>query len=314
MKKTPLYIILLSIFFLILIFYPKKVEETGYFFDTVVTIYAYSPFPNKAKNAINKVFQEMRRIDSLDAPYITTGDYSDDVLYLIKRGIDIGYETDGAFDITIGSVMKVWNRFEKPILPSSEKIKSALSSVNFRKIKIKGDTLMLLKGCLIDLGGIAKGYAIDRGVEILRKNGIISGLINAGGDIGITGPKPFHRKWKVGVKNPRGSGVIGWVEMDAGFIATSGDYERYFILNGKRYHHIVNPKTGYPAGGAVSVTVIAPTGLQSDAYATSAFVMGKYGINFLRNQHLEGLCILPSKDSLIYLKTDGFKLMGGKKQ
>ena len=309
MKKTTLYIILLLIFSSILIFYPKKIEETEYVFDTIVTIYVYSPFPNRAKNAISKVFAEMRRIDTLDAPYTTAGKHSDDVIYLIKRGIDIGYETDGAFDITVGNLMKVWGRFEKPIIPPSEKIKDALSKVNFKKIKIKRDSLILPRGYLVDLGGIAKGYAIDRGVEILRENGITSGLINAGGDIGIIGPKPFHRKWKVGIKNPRGEGVIGYVEMDAGFIATSGDYERYFILNGKRYHHIVNPKTGYPARGAVSVTVIAPTGLQSDAYSTAVFVMGKYGINFLKNHHLEGLCIIPSGDSLLYLKTDGFKLM-----
>ncbi len=313
MKKTALYIILLLIFSSILIFYPKKIEETEYLFDTIVTVYAYSLFPNKAKNAINKVFAEMKRIDTLDAPYIISGNYSDDVIYLIQRGVDIGYETDGAFDITVGTLMKAWGRFEKPIIPSPEKIKDALSKVNFKKILIKGDSLILPQGYLIDLGGIAKGYAIDRGVEILRKNGITSSLINAGGDIGITGPKPFHRKWKVGIRNPRGDGVIGYIEMDAGFIATSGDYERYFILNGKRYHHIVNPKTGYPARDAVSTTVIAPTGLQADAYSTAVFVMGKYGINFLKNHHLEGFCIIPSGDSLVYMKTDGFKLMGRKK-
>jgi len=309
MKKRALYTVLLIIFFTIIIFFPKKIEKTEYLFDTLVTIKAYAVFPNKAKNAIKQVFQEMKRIDTLDAPYINSGRYSDDVLYLIKKGVDIGYETRGAFDISVGALMKVWGRFEKPILPLPEEIKDALLHTGFKKIKIKGDSLILPQGLLIDPGGIAKGYAIDKGIEILRENGIRSSLINAGGDIGITGPKPFRRKWKVGIRNPRGEGIVGFVEMERGFIATSGDYERYFILNGKRYCHILNPATGYPASGAVSATVIAPTGLLADVYSTAAFVFGEKGIKFLQDFHLEGLCIIHSADSLIYMKTSGFKLM-----
>ena len=307
MKKTLLYIILVVVFGSILLFFPKRVIKNAYLFDTFVYVEIYTPFPWKAYRAIDDVFSEMKSIDTLDAPYIKSGVHPDDVIYLIKRGIDVGYETDGAFDISVGRLMKVWKRFTTPFLPSSDSIKKALNTVGYKRIKIKSDTLILPKGMLIDLGGIAKGYAIDRAVQILKERGFTSGLVYAGGDLGIVGPKPFHRKWKIGIKNPRGDGVVASTEMDAGFIATSGDYERYFILDGKRYCHILNPYTGYPARGIISSTVIAPTGLLSDAYATAVFVMGKSGIHFLKNHHLEGLLIFEEGDTLRCIKTEGFK-------
>jgi len=125
------------------------------------------------------------------------------------------------------------------------------------------------------LGGIAKGYAIDLALNKLKEAGVKKGLVNSGGNIGFLGSAPNNKKWVVGVKNPYNlSTLIGSLKVSEGAVATSGNYENYFMMNGKRYSHILDPRTGWPVEGILSVTVIAPSGIDADALSTTLFVMG----------------------------------------
>jgi thiamine biosynthesis lipoprotein len=175
--------------------------------------------------------------------------------------------------------MDIWGFTSKNYcLPSEEEINKALESVGMEKISFNDSENVVefkTSGMSIDLGGIAKGYALDSAVRKLKLSGINNCLINAGGQVYALGDN-YGKAWKVAIKNPRGKGIADYLEIKNSSVATSGDYEQYFIRDAKRYSHIMNPKTGYPAdSGIISVTVISPSALVSDALSTSIFVMGK---------------------------------------
>ncbi|MEA1996675.1 MAG: FAD:protein FMN transferase, partial [Gemmatimonadota bacterium] len=179
-------------------------------------------------------------------------------------------------------------------------------------------TLGMSAGSL-DMGGVAKGYAVDRAIAVLKARGVKNALVNLGGEIGVLGAGSNGRSWRIGVQHPRNTSMhIGVIELtDGNFVATSGDYERYFFENGRRYHHILDPDTGYPAArGAVSVTVITTSCLEADALATAAFVMGaESGSDFLESSGAMGLILCstaagPEKDPAVadisYKATESF--------
>lgn len=148
---------------------------------------------------------------------------------------------------------------------------------------------------LIDLGGIVKGYTADKAVETLKRAGIVSGLVAVAGDIKTFGLKPTDKPWKIGIRNPRAEGqddIIAALDLEDMAISTSGDYERYFILNGKRYHHLLSPVTGYPAHTCQSVSIIAEEGVLADAFATGVFILGpEKGIKLIEQMGFDGLII-----------------------
>ncbi len=157
------------------------------------------------------------------------------------------------------------------------------------------------KGMKLDLGGIAKGYAIDKGIDAIRKNGVADALVNAGGDIRTIGESE-NGQWKIGVLHPRENGrIIDTLLMKDISVATSGDYRKYFISGGKRYHHILNPSTGLPTEGVQSVTIIAPFAVDADALATAVFVMGKKnGMKLVEKlKDIEGI-IIDSDGLVVY--------------
>jgi len=242
------------------------------------------------KEAPNIVFSEIRRAENLLSKYKEDSEIaklnrlgqlkvSQDTFYVLKKAEEFWKLSNGAFDITVGPLADLWGFTEKKYsVPEEERIKNVLELVGTDKIIFHSEDNVVkftVRGMKIDLGAIAKGYAVDCAVKKLKEQGIKSCLINAGGQIHCLGDR-FGKPWKVAVKSPRDEDFIDYLELKDRSVATSGDYEQYFIKGNKRYAHILNPKTGYPANsGIVSVTVIAPSGLTADALSTSIFVLGK---------------------------------------
>ncbi|MFH1640887.1 MAG: FAD:protein FMN transferase, partial [Candidatus Omnitrophota bacterium] len=258
--------------------------------DTQVLMGTFVEVTSPAKEAAGIVFGEIRRIESLLSKYDPDSEVarlnrngelkvSPETFYVINKSYELWSASSGAFDITIGLLVDLWGFTEKEYyVPTEEEVNDVLELVGMNKIILNPLNNMIkftIPGIKIDLGAIAKGYAADCAVEKLRESGIQSCLINAGGQVYCLGDKAGS-PWKVAVKDPRGSQAIDYLELKNSSVSTSGDYEQYFTKEGKRYSHILNPRTGYPAdSGILSVTVIAPSGLTADALSTSIFVLGK---------------------------------------
>lgn len=197
---------------------------------------------------------------------------SADTFYVIQQAVHFSDVEKGYFDITVGPIVKLWNiGTDKARIPSPEEIKAKLPLVNYKDIILdeKNRTIMLKnKGMSIDLGGIAKGYAADKVAQVLKKEGVKHAIINLGGDVIAIGTKPAGGNWRIGIQTPfkpRGE-YLGIIEVSNKAVVTSGVYERYFEKDGKLYHHILNPFTGYPADSHLySVTIIAETSIAGDA-------------------------------------------------
>jgi len=223
---------------------------------------------------------------------------------------EISELTNGAMDVTISPVFKIWDLDqENPVIPDKKKIKKALKLVNYKDLILnpQNNTAFLQrKGMQIDLGAIAKGATVDVGIASLRKSGFKNALINAGGDLYAMGSKP-ESPWKVGIQAPRdehGKVMLSFNVKDNA-VATSGDYETMVVISGKRYHHILNPKTGRPVDQCISVTVIAENAETADALATAFFVLGpEKGLNLCESlQNVEALFIYPDFQ---IVRTSGF--------
>ena len=265
---------------------PPLQVRTRFIMDTLVTIKAIGtkdviPAVDKALDAMEAVEAKFT-IHKEGAPlyeFNKSGKPVDDpeIIYLTKIALDVSEKTGGALDITIVPVMRAWGFYKgmENRVPTAAQIKEAVSKTGSRFIAIENGKLVKKKPYIqIDLGSMAKGYAVQMAAETLKTNGVKSALIDGGGNIyaiGTVAGKP----WKVGVKNPRGEGVIGILDAQDMAITTAGDYERFFMKDGNRYHHIMNPKTGAPATGIASVTVMSASSTMADAWDTALFVMGK---------------------------------------
>ena len=248
-----------------------------------------------AKGCIEEVMGEMEHINREMSPYIKTSELyqinlraakepvkiSQELFDLIKRSFYFSEISHGAFDITFASIGYRYD-YRKHIKPTDAQIKASLKEINYRHIHLdaKNRTIRFdMPGVRIDLGGIAKGYAVDKSIALLRKCGIKDAMVTAGGDSRIIGDHD-GRPWMTGIKDPRNktaSAVV--IPLANTAISTSGDYERYFIKNGVRYHHILNPRTGKSVHSTRSVTIIGPDATTTDGLSTTVFVMGpKYGL------------------------------------
>lgn len=202
-----------------------------------------------------------------------------DLFDLINNAIGISKLTDGAFDISYASMDRIW-KFDGSMMamPSKEEIEASVAKVGFQYIvldKEKSTIFLKLEGMKIGFGAIGKGYAADRAKSLLIKKGVPSGIINASGDMNTWGKQPNGNEWKVAITNPLDKNkVFALLPITNGAVVTSGNYEKYVNFNGKRYTHIIDPRTGYPSSGIISVTVFAPKAELADALATSVFVMG----------------------------------------
>lgn len=198
---------------------------------------------------------------------------------LIERSISISNLTDGAFDISYASIDKIW-KFDgtMSLMPSAVEITNSVKKVGYRNIvldKEKHTVFLSLLGMKIGFGAIGKGYAADKAKQLLISKGVTAGIINASGDMNTWGKQIDGDDWTVAIVNPLNKKqVFATLPISNGAVVTSGDYEKYVEFNGKRYSHIINPRTGYPSTGLISVTVFAPKAEFADALATSVFVMG----------------------------------------
>ena len=228
------------------------------------------------------IYNENSEVSALNSlPHGRLKKVSSETYAVVEKALAISRITDGAFDITVSPLLKLWH-FEKGQLtevPSEASIKQALVRIGWRNIILvpPAEIGFLKEDMRLNLGGIAKGYIVDEGVKIIRSEGIENALLNAGGDMYCLGEKGKDSPWKVGIRHPRKRGeTIGILRLKNQAVATSGDYEKFFILQGKRYSHIINPSSGYPVDNSlIQSTVIAPGCTQADALATALLVMGK---------------------------------------
>jgi thiamine biosynthesis lipoprotein len=246
----------------------------------------------KAKAACQAVIDEIERVENLTSfhkPSALTRlnehagmgptKTNAELLELLQRSLGMARQTHGAFDPTIGTLSRLWNfSGGGPRLPSRAEITQALAKIGWKKVTIDaeaGTVTLPDRGMAFDLGAIAKGYALDRAAAVLKQHGISAALVNAGGDILALGMKGPNQPWRVGVQAPREmNSIVAVAELNNRVIVTSGDYERFFEKDGTRYHHILSPRTGYPARGVQSVTIVSADGVTADSLATAVFVSG----------------------------------------
>ncbi len=204
---------------------------------------------------------------------------SHDTCTVIRRALEFGELSEGFFDITIAPVVELWGfGSEQPAIPSASALDKALSLVDYRGVKVSSDCIVSAgQGQKIDLGGIAKGYAADQAALVLKESGVQRGIINLGGNVLVVGSKKDGSSWKIGIQDPfQPTGdTVGIMEIRQGAVVTSGIYERYFEENGRRYHHILDPETGYPAENDLAgVSISVSTSLDADALSTTVFLLG----------------------------------------
>ena len=224
---------------------------------------------------------------------------------LIERAIKISELTDGAFDISYASMDKIW-KFDGSMksLPTNEEIESSVEKVGYKNIILdpENQTVFLkVPGMRIGFGAIGKGYSADKSKQLLISMGVEAGIINASGDLCTWGTQPDGSSWLVGITNPLNKNkVFSWFPLDNNAVVTSGNYEKYVVLNGVKYSHIIDPRTGWPAQGLVSVSIFAPKAELADALATSVFVMGREtGLDFI-NQLPNIECVMVDEYGKIY--------------
>ena len=243
---------------------------------------------------IDLAVAECKRVENLISDWIPTTPVSEvnrnagikpvkvplELIYLLERSKKISELTQGAFDVTYASMDKIW-KFDGSMkkIPSETEIKNSVAKVNYKNLIIddKSQTVFLKEtGMKIGLGGIGQGYIADKIKELLKLKGVVAGIINVSGDISTWGKQPNGEQWKIGIKNPVNKDkIFATFPIEDTAVETSGSYEKYVIFNGKRYSHIIDTRTGYPATGLVSVSVFAKTTELADALATGIFVLGK---------------------------------------
>ena len=254
--------------------------------DTCITVRVWSSdasLPDKAEAEIRRLEalfsvtvpdSDPARIHAADGAPVTVSPETADVL---AEALRIGTESGGALDISMYPVSKAWG-FTQEVqqIPAAETLQNALACVDHTQIRLDGDTVSVPAGMEIDLGAAAKGYTGDRVMEVFRENGAASAIISLGGNVQTLGAKPDGSLWTVGIADPFAPNEnLGTVQVQDAAVITSGNYERYFEENGRRYHHILDPADGYPAeNGLVSVTVVGKQGLTCDCLSTALFVEG----------------------------------------
>ena len=270
--------------------FAEWIGEAQAHMGTEVSVYLWHDDPEQGKRAVSAIFAEIKRLDRLMSTYIDSSRMSeinrdaaerpvatgDELYYLIERSLDISRLTQGAFDITFDSVGQHYD-FRAHRRPDAETLARELPLIDYHFVHLNAEDHTVKfshAGVRINLGGIAKGYAVERGIAIAQRYGVQHARVTAGGDTRLLGDRRGV-PWMVGVQNPRDATQVAvTIPLDNEAISTSGDYERYFDEDGERYHHIIVPATGTPAGEVHSVTIIGPDAVMTDALSTSVFIMG----------------------------------------
>jgi len=226
--------------------------------------------------SIHRPDSEISRLNALAASQSVP--VSPDLFRVIAKAQEIAEQTDGSFDITIRPLADLWGFIWKEYrLPTDRELEALLPRVNYRLVELNPDRRTVhfaAPGVSLDLGGIAKGYAVDCALEKLRSLAVTNAMVKAGGDLRVMGALPGKTNWIVQLEDPRKEGRHVVVPLRDAALSTSGNYENFFEIDGVRYSHILNPRTGRPVQGIAACTVIAPTCMESDALATACFVYG----------------------------------------
>jgi len=309
---------------------PVTRESTAMNSFVTISVYDESGTVDQLNAAIDSALAEIQRIEEMATDYNDTSQVgrinlhagkdsilvSPELIGMLRTSIAFAERSGGAFDVAVGPVVKAWDFLATiPRVPSRNAISGLLPLIDYRQIVIAGEKVFLTrKGMALDLGGIAKGYAVDRAVEILRRGGCKQFIVDVGGNLGVSweGTRLLDSTAAtILVRHPRREGeFLGEFRMGTGGVSTSGDYQRYFIQDGVRYHHIIDPSTGQPASnGVVSVTVVAADASTADALSTLVFVLGREGgMRYLiSTPGVEGLIVFQQGDSLSFVSTAGFE-------
>ena len=297
----------------------QPIRRTQIIMGTLVEITISHPDPDTVQAVSTQAFDEMKRIEQLMSTYIPDSEISRinraagekaipvsrEVEEVIREGIYWSEQSGGAFDITVEPLVQLWDfDGDNKIIPSENTIRKTASLVNYKNIEIKDHTVRLKnRGMAINVGGLAKGYAVDRAISILRSK-VSNGIVNAGGDLFAFGQKNKQSSWNIGLQHPRKpQGLLAAFAVKNQAVATSGDYQRYFMKDGVRYHHIFDSRTGRPSRLMISATIITTEVMDADALATAVFVMGpEKGIEWVDSMaNVEAMLVL-GDESIRYSK------------
>jgi thiamine biosynthesis lipoprotein len=290
---------------------PKEYTYNNFLFGAQCNIKFYYIGDERAREIIDVIDLELTRLDSLlnyfsEISLVTELNRNSrvhapgDIISLFNASDSVSRLTDGLFDITVASLLETWGFYRRgKTLPTQDAIEQAMKLVDYRRIRITNDSIIVGSGMRIDFGGIAQGFAADRAALILRQRHVKSAIIDIGGEVLAIGRSPQGRPWRVGIQNPRGKGIIETIELENSAVSTSGDYEKFFIIDNKRYPHIINPKTGLPAQNFASVTISADNATYADAMSTAIAIMGPAsGLDFLDSLEIKGIIYYEENDSL----------------
>ncbi|MGR3218665.1 MAG: FAD:protein FMN transferase [Candidatus Anammoxibacter sp.] len=319
----------------------KLHKKTVYTMGSLMDISIYEKDDEKVNRVIEMAFDEVKRLDKLMSNYKRDSELSrinmeavngytacdSELLDLIEQSIQYSRKTNGAFDITVYPLVNLWGFYGNSVgkitgyMPNESELQAILPAVSYKNIKIlhivstdskEGSLSFKNKKTQIDLGAIGKGYAVDKVVEVFRNEGIKSALVNFSGNIYALGVPPERESWAIGLKDPfdAGNDVMGSFKIRDKAVATSGDYERFFVRDNIKYSHIIDPRTGRPVSGMLSVTIVCETATMADALSTGVFVLGhEKGIELIeRLDGVEGIIIFENRESKISIKiSTGFK-------
>lgn len=304
----------------------KTMQKTERIMGTQVTVTVVAQDRAAGNAAIDAALAEVKRLDAMMSLYQESSEIrrvnsaagkhpvivSPEMIEVVEAAAQISELAGGAFDITIGPLVLLWqNRLRENRTPAATELAAAAQRVGYKNsvINKQASTLFLKKpGMMLDFGGVAKGYAADKAAAVLRKHGIENGIVAVAGDIRVMGRRPDNSPWRITVQHPRElSKSLAVLALSDRFISTSGDYERFQIVQNKRFQHIVDPRTGRPSQGIISATLIGANGAHTDALTTAIFVLGmEKGLRLVNKLGLEAVL---ADDSGRIVMTDGFRAM-----
>lgn len=296
----------------------KEIEKSDVLMGTVVTQKLYGKGAEETASELMKELQRLEndvlswRVDSSDIAKINKSgkaEISKETADYIQKALEVADKSNGALDITVGELSQLWDIGGKNAkIPSPDEINSVLKNLDYKKVSVDNNTVTIGKNQKLDLGALGKGIACDSAKNILNSSDLSGAVVSVGGSVLLWGDKPGGGDWRVAVRDPRGeqSDSMGVLSLSGGCVSTSGDYERVIESGGKKFHHILDPKTGYPADSSLmSVTIVSDSGLLSDALSTACFVLGKdEGMKLLKEYNAEGIFITTDKN--VYI-SDGLK-------
>lgn len=302
----------------------EEIRRSRLMMGTIVEIVAGGQNINKLEAAVDAAFAEIERLDKLLSRHQQNSDITRlaqsgsgsrvaaETAEVIALGLDVARRSEGAFELTLGRLKSLWGfDRETPSVPDQEAVAAALAGIGPAALSLDGQRVNKRTPHLqVDLGGIAKGYAVDRAIAVLRQHGVASAAVNAGGDMYLLGQRPQRAKrprrfWRIGLQHPRQKdAVLETVQVRDRAVVTSGDYERFFEQDGQRYHHIFDPQSGFPARGCQSVTIIADSVALGDALATAVFVLGPEAGLQLLTQYPQAEGLIVAADGTLYTSPD----------